>query len=216
MKWTIELGRQGDFLLTAGARPGRNAREGRVLVVGGQAMVVDGLDLEPGYEIDAIDMPAFHFQLLYAVLEQIFPGGPASVSGKRAVEHAEDNSAIRVGTASATGEFAAPWFAKGTVSRGEDANVDFDLDFTFTVDPDTALTFTLHLLGTWTGASRAFAIGDEFSIDGWTVFAIGPDEAETDGGIATEIGARATGASYRTVGELRAELERADGENEGE
>ena len=213
-KWTIDLGRQGDFLLTVAGAPGGGAGDGQVLVVDGQAMVVEGLDLEQGYEIDAIDMPAFHFQLLYGVLERFFPNGPASVNGEQAIEHAEDHSPILVGTASATGEFAAPWFAKGTVSRRDDTNVDFDLAFTFTVDPDTATTFTLHLSGTWTGGSKAFAIGNEFRIEGWAVFAIGPYDVKTKDGVVTEYGAQATGASYRTVGELRAALERADGENE--
>lgn len=215
-KWTIDLGEQGDFLLELAESSDSDAGAGRILVVGGQFMVVSGLELETGYEMDALDMPAFHFQLLYELLETLFPKGPGSLSATQEVEHSENSDAISVGTASATGEFAAPWFVKGTASRREDTSVDFDFRFTFTVDRETAITFTLRLLGAWNGSPKRFVLRDEFSIEGWTVFAIGPHDVETADGVELEYGAQVVNESYRTVGELRAGLEEADEGIEGE
>ncbi len=211
-KWEALFGRRGDFLLDVEEKSGDRVVNGRILLVSGQAMVVQGMDLDAEYAIDAIDLPAFHFQLLYGILEALFPEGPASVSGEQKVELAESDDAIEVGTASATGEFAAPWFVTGIVSAGENQNVGYDLTFTFTVDPAEAMTFTLHLRGQWIGETQQDTIGDDFAIAGWQVYAVGPHEIETESGIVTDFSARPTGETYQTVGELRNVL--ADREEE--
>jgi hypothetical protein len=215
-KWAADFGEQGDFDLLIGEDAEPDLEKGRILLISGQAMIVQGIDLEPGYEIDAIDMPAFHFQLLYGILENLFPGGPGTVTEEVPVEHAESDEPITVGTASATGEFGAPWFVKGTVSRGVDQGVHYDLVFTFTVDPAEAMTFTLRLSGTWTGGNTPNTISDDFDITGWSVYTIGPYEVEMENGNTTQYLARPTGETYRTVGELRRAIEKAENEAESE
>lgn len=215
-KWVADFGEQGDFDLLIGEDAAPDVEKGRILLISGQAMVVQGIDLEPGYEIDAIDMPAFHFQLLYGILENLFPDGPGNVTGEHPVERAESDDPIVVGTASATGEFGAPWFVKGTVSRGEDRGVHYDLAFTFTVDPVEAMTFTLRFSGTWTGGNTPSTICDDLDITGWSVYTIGPYEVEMENGNTTQYLARPTGETYRTVGELRRSIEKAENEAESE
>jgi len=149
------------------------------------------------------------------IRDSLFPDGPGTVTEEVPVEHAESNEPIAVGTASATGEFGAPWFVKGTVSRGADRAVHYDLVFTFTVDPAEAMTFTLRLSGTWTGGNTP-SISDDFDITGWSVYTIGPYEVEMENGNTTEFLARPTGKTYGTVGELRRTIEKAENEAESE
>lgn len=210
-KWEALFGRRGDFLLDVEEKSGDRVTNGRILLVSGQAMVVQGMDLDAEYAIDAIDMPAFHFQLLYGILEALFPEGPESVSREQPVEFAESDDAIEVGTASATGEFAAPWFVKGTVSADEHRTVGYDLTFTFTVDPAEAMTFTLHLKGQWIGETQQDTIGDDFAIAGWDVYEVGPQVADVEGGTVADFSARPTNETYRTVGELRNALADREG-----
>ncbi len=204
--WEIHLAKHGDFLLDVAEPSEAGSPKGQILVLGGQVMAVHGLELEKGYEIDALDMPAFHFQLLYSLLEAVFPAGPESISETREVDHSENDVPITVGTASATGEFAAPWYVLGTVSRKDKHTIAYDLSFTFMVDPETATMFKLRLLGIWTDGTEPQDIGDDFNIQGWTVYSIGPFQSDTDQGSVMEFGAQPTGESYRTAGELRTTL----------
>lgn len=209
-KWVALFGNRGDFSLAVTEKTADGEENGEILLISGQAMVVQNLSLESGYEIDAIDMPAFHFQLLYGILEHLFPEGPSAVSGEKPVELSESTKSIEVGTASAAGEFAAPWFVKGTVTAQDKNRIVFDVTFTFTVDPAEAMTFPLHLSGSWTGGAPESGIADDFSIAGWSVYSIGPTEVETEKGTATEFSAQPTGKSFQTVGELRSEIARTE------
>src|SRR5262249_32239169 len=115
-----------DFLLDVQLREPDLVR-GKVGLVGGRAMIVQGLKLTRGAEIDAMDGPILSMRLALTVLERLFPDGPGSIKGLMDVSHKDDEVAIRFATPSASGQIPAPWSATGKVENYNKGVVNFDL-----------------------------------------------------------------------------------------
>src|SRR4051794_34477717 len=106
---------------------------GTIIVVGGRAMLMKGVEHEMGYEIDALDGPVLMHQLVTTLLDQAFPNGPTSVGDSVPIKLVQKERAIRIATMSAGGRLEAPWTLTGTARR-VDNRIEYDLQFAFTAD----------------------------------------------------------------------------------
>ena len=117
-----------DFLLDVQLREPEPMR-GKVGLVGGRVMIVRGLELAPGAEIDAIDGPVLSMRLALTVLARLFPNGPHTVLGLQRVTR-EDDVGIEFSTPTASGSIGAPWHVSGSVENYNTDVVNFDLALT--------------------------------------------------------------------------------------
>ena len=191
-----------DFLLDVQLREPEPMR-GKVGLVGGRVMIVTGLELRPGAEIDAMDGPILSMRLAMAVLGRLFPDGPRSVLGLQKVDRG-DEVGIEFATPSARGAIGAPWTVTGSVENYNAGAVNFDL--TLTVPSKTApkpATGTIHLVGRLAMRTQP-ALADDMPLDGWSIYTLGPLVVP---GAGSRFGARPSPkADVKTVGDVRRAL----------
>jgi hypothetical protein len=108
-------------------------RTGKLLLVGGRVLAIQGGLATPGYEIDALDAPFLQYQLAIRLLGAVLPNGAAALRGARAIDFSNERTGIQFATISAQGFIPRPWNAKGTVKEDGSA-VEFDLALTAGVE----------------------------------------------------------------------------------
>ena len=188
-----------DFLLDVQVREPEPMR-GKVGLVGGRVMIVRGLKLARGAEIDAMDGPVLSMRLALTVLGRLFPNGPHTVLGLQRVTR-DDDVGIRYSTPSAAGSIEPPWRASGSVENYNTDVVNFDLALTVPARAGAKGAIgTIRLKGRLsTRAGPVFR--DDMPLEGWQVYTLG---RVTRPGGATAFGAKLErGAQVKTIGELR-------------
>jgi len=196
-----------DAVIESVVHEGGDSSTGTVALVGGRFMLSKGRSLERGYEIDALDAPVLSINLLLSVLDRAFPSGPDSISGKMPFDHS-GASGIRLATQSASGYIAAPWQAKGEVSRADGGDLGFEVILSFPSE-GAGYKSGIHSitmrgsLGVWEGS----VLLDTDSLEGWVIHEVGPMVIERPGATIYDYGAQPLEEpGYRTVGDLRAAI----------
>jgi len=192
-----------DFLLDVQLREPDLVR-GKVGLVGGRAMIVQGLTLARGAEIDAMDGPILSMRLALTLLERLFPDGPSSIVGLKDVSYKGD-VAIRFATPSASGQIPAPWSATGKVENYNKGVVNFDLALMLPATNPAARSPTGQMRLKGRLASRTLPVfRDDMPLAGWGIFMLGPVR-RPEGGVS--VGATPEpNAGVKTIGELKASL----------
>ena len=62
---------------------------GKILMIGGRVMALQGPIAEPGSEIDALDGPVLQVQLVTKLLARALPNGPASIPSAQHINYAD-------------------------------------------------------------------------------------------------------------------------------
>ena len=57
--------------------------KGKILMIGGRVMAIQGPIAKPGSEIDALDVPVLQVQLVTKLLGRALPNGPASIQSEQ-------------------------------------------------------------------------------------------------------------------------------------
>jgi hypothetical protein len=174
--------------------------QGDIMLVSGRLMITKGLDLKPGYEIDAIDGPILMYQLAISLLDQAFPKGPSSVVNEHKINKHEKDRSIRIATMSASGQFAPPWSISGNVKRENDEMVTYDLIFTFTTGDKER---TWKLSGFWENPKITPGFDEVMKIEGWEIHSLGPVVIKNEGGTILDYGANKKVLDIKTLGQLR-------------
>jgi hypothetical protein len=178
---------------------------GTVAVVGGHVMMTKGLQLEPGYEIDALDAPVLSMRLVMVLLSRVFPGGPDQVVGTRHIDR-RDRVGIQYATPSANGYIPPPWRLKGRASRLSDGTVAFDMALSFSSEDQSKRrsNATMTLKGKLARLDRP-VFSDTDSLDGWTTYGLGVQDTTQGSGTVVDYGAKPqTTARFKTIGDVRA------------
>jgi hypothetical protein len=116
--WRIEASSMThDTKITVDQTESGKRTRGTLAMVAGRVLITNGLELEQGYEIDAVDGPFLYTILTAQLLGRAFPNGPDMLKGTRRVNVTELRDGIRIGTPSASADFAAPWTVVGTASK---------------------------------------------------------------------------------------------------
>jgi hypothetical protein len=167
-------------------------------------VLTKGLQLQPGYEIDALDAPVLSIKLVMIVLGRVFPNGPDEVTKSIAIDRT-DSVGIKYATPSASGYIPAPWHVKGRIDKLSDGKVPFELTLAFPVKRRGGEkgTYTIAMSGELGMLGRPI-FSDSDSLDGWTTYGLGPQESKQGSRTVFDYGAKPSNSSYRTFGDVRA------------
>lgn len=205
--WVLSMDKErNDMIIQKDEHYDGKDHKGTLIIVSGRMMLTKGLDLKEGYEIDAADGPGLMMQLLLNMLGHIAPDGPESIKGRYIVDHTEKEKPIRVSTASASGVFGVPWAAKGMLETKHKNIVDYEIAFESMLDENNK--YAMEMSGTWKSI-KPEPLKDSMSLEGWTVYTIGPYTKKYESGTIFDYGAQKSKSGASTIGALRKEIEMA-------
>ncbi len=196
----LEMAPNGDARVTYETTDGESPQAGTILVISGRWMLVKGLNLEKGREIDLLDIASLNSQLLLTLLSKSLPNGPPAAGDAQEISFTEEVEPIQVSTSSASGVYPAPWSVTGNARALSNSTVTYSIDF----NVKRGDVPTMHLEGAVSTPSAAIELSDSMSLTGWTVYKIGPYEEQTSQGTVLDYGAKASAVTAKTLGELRA------------
>ena len=173
---------------------------GTVFLVGGKVMLVQGLSLKNGSEINAIDGPVLFYQLIVSLLTQAFPEGPDHFNGTHTINLHETKRGIKTVTTSASGYFPPPWTLKGRANRIDSENINFSLVFTF---PTNGENETTVIKGTWIRAATPPRIDPDMKLSGWTAYSLGIVTFDRGGSTIFDYRATPMPTELKTLGQLQ-------------
>ena len=194
---------RGDIDITGQPQP----QHGTILMVGGKVFVSNGLTLEPGAEIDALDGPMLYTILATKILSRALPAGPDMLAGPQKVAHRDATTGIQFATPSAEGFVSPPWSVSGTVAPKPDHSVDFDLVLTWSAADESKVVhqIEMHLSGLLKH-DTSFRLDDSMSLRGWSVLGVGPIVEHTANGTRLDYGTKPATGDPRTIGDIRRQL----------
>jgi hypothetical protein len=196
----FEVGANGDARVAVSLRDGTVHTAGTILLIGGRWMLTRGFTAAPARAVGALDVAALNSQLVIVLLTAVLPDGPPAKGAPPRVHFEEKARRIRIATATATGEYDAPWSVEGTVSApAADASTGFRLRFTCS---DRGGPSTTVFAGNVGNSQPPLQLPDSMKLTGWTLRRIGPSQA-TAAGAASDPGAGSPEHKPATVGELR-------------
>lgn len=203
---TMVTARNGDVQIhVAGSQEGK-ALSGDMFVIGGRILLAKGIELVPGAEIDAVDVPVLQVQLALKLLARAVPSGPAGVDGSQQIDVSEEKEPVEVGTSSASGAFAPPWSLRGPVRRETPNRVSFKFTFNFRGAPQP-----VTLSGFWERKIPAPSFPDSLSVAGFRAFTLGPYSRQDAHGTVFDYGAQEMHQGFKTLGDIRAASKKRGG-----
>ena len=205
IEYLIELLSDGDARITSIDRSIPSDLWPVLVLVSGQVILVQNLELEEGYEIDAIDSPVLMLQLTLTLLDKGIPDGPGTLPSEDSVEiqKAEPSEPIEVSTTSAGGAFPAPWHLSGTATRETDDRIAYSFDFWYTNGPGKT---TVEIEGHWKRTNPRPTLDPAIALNAWKSYQIGPIERTTPSGTIYDYGAQPREFKAQTLRELRLEI----------
>ncbi len=168
-EWQLFRCACGDLLIrTELSEPGEQVH-GDIALVGNRAVLTRGFD-EDAAELVSVDAPALMMQLTLRLLERAEPGGPAAVTGRRAVAVDDPVNYINLDTGAAVGGFPAPWSLSGSLWPVAETGRRFDLNFVFNTGGPAGTQIQqgeMRLTGTAEFARVPFPLEATMSLEGW-------------------------------------------------
>ena len=197
----LQVGADSDAQMFIDIDYNGSLRKGTIVVVAGRWLLTQGFTPEPGFEMQSVDQVVLNSQLVTALLDAALPMGAPAARTAIHLRHSDTSQPIRVATASASGQYGAPWNVDGTVSvSAPGAPANYHLSFTFS---NAGRPVTTILDGSVSNAA-AVPIADSMTLEGWSVYKMGSYErALSDGSRKVDYGARPVTPAASTVGELR-------------
>lgn len=193
------------------SKPG-SVVKGKILMIGGRVMAMQGPIAEPGYEIDALDGAVLQLQLVTKILGRVIPDGPASVKSAQHVDYSDSKTGIQIATPSAGGMIQPPWHVVGELKRFEPDVVQYDLTLTYGSGGDTGKEkqrSTVAFFGRLFNSPNT-KIDDQLRLDKWNLFGVGPQSRKHADSTIIDYSAAPATTAYRTVADVRKKLEADD------
>ena len=205
VEYLIELLSEGDARITEMDSSAPSDQWPVIVLVGGQVMLVQNMELEEGYEIDAMDGPVLMLQLTLSLLAKGLADGPTSLptEGSVEVQKVEQEEPIEVSTTSAGGQFPAPWRLSGTATREEGDRIAYSLDLVYTSGTEKP---TVEIDGHWKKTDPRPKLDPAMALTAWKSYEIGPIERTSASGTIYDFGAQPVELEAQTLRELRLEI----------
>jgi hypothetical protein len=195
-----------DIQIDVESTDGQKAIKGRILLVGGRVMAIQGPVAEAGHEIDALDAPVLYQKLVVRLLGEAAPNRPAEMSGERTIELKNERTGIQFATPSAQGFIAAPWHLIGGVKALSPDDIQYDLALTAAGPAsDDSGGYVANFVGRLSKIATA-KIDDHMQFDGWKVLGLGVQTRKESNGTIFDYGAAPTSARYKQVGDIREKI----------
>lgn len=179
--------------------------KGKILMINGRVMALQGPIAEPGYEIDALDAAVLQVQVVMKALGRAFPGGPASVKPAQHVDYSDAQTGIQVATQSAGGMIQAPWRVVGELRHVEPDVVQYDLTLTSSNARNPGAKSTVTSSGTLFNSPNT-RIDDQLSLEKWKLFGVGPQSRKQGDSTIIDYSAAPETTTYKTVADVRKKL----------
>jgi hypothetical protein len=97
-----------DIQISVESSDAKGTAKGMILLIGGRVMAIQGPIIQKGYEIDALDAPVLHFELIQRLLGRAYPGGPDNIAGEKQIDVSDERTGIKMATPSAEWFIAPP------------------------------------------------------------------------------------------------------------
>ena len=201
-----------DIQIDVETSDGTKVSKGKILMVGGRVMAVQGPITEPDYAIDALDGAVLELRLVVRLFGAALPKGPAEVQNTRSIDFANLKTGIQFATPSAQGFIPAPWRVRGEVKPIEPDVFGYHLTLTFTTREkasDKGQEQTMNFSGKLSKTANA-RIDDGISLDRWNVLGLGVQTRKEEAGTVSDYGAAPATAIYRTVADVRKKIAQDD------
>ncbi len=193
-----------DIQIDVETSAGNALTHGKILVVGGRVMAIQGPITAPGYEIDALDAAIIELRLVLRLLGDSLPNGPAGVESRKTVDFKSEKTGIQIATASAQQFIAAPWEVHGNVEKSPDKTIEYQLSLSFIAHDKTKKVINFAGRLSETASAR---IDDSLSLEDWNVFSLGVQSRKSpDGATVADYSAAPALTVYRTVADVRKEI----------
>ena len=182
---------------------------GKILMIGGRVMAIQGPIATPDHEIDALDGVVLELQLVMKLLGRALPSGPASVSSAKAIDYTDTKTGVKVATQSAGETFQPPWRVAGKLKKvGPDA-IEFSLTFTSRNDqaPGAEKQEQITLFEGMLFNTRNAKIDDQFNLETWKLFDVGPQSRNQKGATIIDFSAAPLIGTYKTVADVHKNIE---------
>jgi hypothetical protein len=192
-----------DIQIVVERSDGQKITKGRILLIGGRVMAIQGPIAEQRHEIDALDASVLYLRLIMRLLGEALPYGPAEISGERKIDLKEGTTGIKFATPSAQGFIAAPWQVTGAVTAVSADDIKYDLSLSAAGSGiDGSVRYASNFAGSLTKVASA-KIDDSTPLDGWSVLGLGVQTRKTVNGTTLDYGAAPTSVTYNLVADIR-------------
>jgi len=186
--------------------------KGKLLMISGRVMAVQGPIVEPGYEIDAMDGAVLELQLVIKLLGRVLPNGPSAVRSAQIIDYTDVKTGIKIATPSAEGMIQPPWHVVGEVKPAEAGAIKYQLTLTSRTGDRKAEANTENIV-TLAGAlssSKNARIDDALSLESWKLFGVGVQSQKRQTSTYYDYSAAPATTNYKTVSDVRKRLAEQD------
>lgn len=161
-----------------------------------------------------LNEPILHLQMLLRLLARALPQGPLAIGAEHSINLSEQTNPIRVRKGySARRDYGVPWRVRGVVSRGAADEVRFELAFTYADSDAGNKPAEMKLAGVWQQRARLQRQDNSLTISDWKVYRVNTFATMVAGKTELDAEAATEPLPFRTLGELRARIERDWEEN---
>jgi hypothetical protein len=195
----------GDARIDAERIEGKEKEAGSLLLLGGKALAVRGLELSPGDEIDALDAPILYLQMVTGALAAALPAGPDAIKKRTGIDHRETRAPLQASTMSGGGSIPPPWTVKGHVEPAAGGGLAFDVELAGG-PPRSQERFVSRFSGLLADPPPGPPFDESMSLQGWTLYSLGGRSIQQGGATRLDYGASKREARYETVAQVRAAL----------
>ncbi len=200
-QYTYLLSDDGELDIRVESSQSGRKTSGHVMFLS-NTLLVRGLDLQPGREQDALDVPMLEFQVLIKLLAYATQARPDEIKTRITTSYTETRDALVVTTISASGTFRPVWIVEGSVEPKSLSTVAFDLQFSRT--EKTGTTERTRYRGTWGKVNPGPRLSPATPLPGLTAYALGIQKSHPVGPSGSQFVSVPVGRGFKDVSELRA------------
>jgi len=208
--WQFDRADNGDIRIVKQEQRGATKVSGMLLsVCGDSALALKGIAPVRRHELQELDEPVLHLQLVLRLLARALPQGPLAAGMETGVDLDEQKIPIRVSKGySVRRDFDAPWHVRGKVSRDAAGNVSYELVFSYANGGANNRRSELRLAGVWQQDSRMHVLDNSLALADWQVYRVDTVATMVGGNARLDAVAVPRPLRFATLGELRARIER--------
>jgi hypothetical protein len=208
--WQFDRADNGDIRIVKQEQRGASKVSGTLLsVCGDSALALKDIAPVRRHELQELDEPVLHLQLVLRLLARALPLGPLAVGTETGIDLGEQKIPIRVSKGSGVRrDFDAPWHVRGKVSRGAAGNVSYELVFSHADGGANDRRSELKLAGVWEQLSHARVLDNSLALADWQVYRVDTIATMVGGNARMDTVAVSRPLRFATLGELRTRIER--------
>jgi hypothetical protein len=209
--WQFDRADNGDIRIVKEEQRGAATKVSGTLmsVCSDRALLFKGIVPLRRHELQELNEPVLHLQLVLRLLALALPQGPLAVGAQKGIELSDQKTRIQVRKGpTVRRDFDAPWQTRGTVSRDAAGDIKFDLVFSYAGVEAKDGRPEFKLAGVWQQQSRVRTLDNTFALTDWQVYRVDTVANIVGGNMELDVVAATQPLKFSTLGELRTRIER--------